>query len=290
MTRLDVYLAEQLGSRSAAAKAIADGRVTVDGKPRQKRYQVQPGQLVEVATGDSVTNAVYETPVFAVVFEDDHVLVVDKAAGVVVHPGSAVAGGTLVQALEGRVHGGEDPERPGVIHRLDRDTSGLLVFSRTPEAHSSLTEQMQAREVEREYVALVKGRPPAINGTIDAPLGRDRKRRTRMSSDTDNPREAITHFFIEEQFPDATLLKVTLETGRTHQIRAHLKAIGYPVLGDPEYGGAGGSVSGLSRQFLHARRLAFKHPVSAERVELRSELPDDLAATLEQHRNPTPSA
>ena len=202
-------------------------------------------------------------------------------------PAPRCTNGTLVQALAGRVAGGEDPQRPGVIHRLDKDTSGLLVFSRTPRSFSSLTEQMQRRQIEREYVALVKGRPPAMAGTIDAPLGRDRRRRTRMSSDTDNPRDAITHFAVEEQFPEATLLKVTLETGRTHQIRAHLKAIGHPVLGDPEYGVPH---EPLTRQFLHARRLSFAHPVGGERVELRSELPEDLAATLERHRNPTPDA
>ncbi len=259
--------------------------MTVDGLVRQKRFQVTGEEAIEVARGELGIQEMPKAPRFDVVFEDEQVLVVDKAAGVVVHPGSAVPAGTLVQALEGRVAGGDDPQRPGVIHRLDRDTSGLLVFSKTPQSFSSLTEQMQGRQIEREYVALVKGRPPAMTGTIDAPLGRDRKRRTRMSSDTDNPRDAITHFSIEAQFPDATLLEVSLETGRTHQIRAHLKAIGHPVLGDPEYGVP---EPGLDRQFLHARRLSFAHPVGGERVELRSELPDDLAATLERHRNPTP--
>lgn len=283
--RLDVYLASQLGSRALAQKAIAEGRVTVDGVVRPKSHRVQAGERVEVSTCES---SPYEEPysqMVPVVYADDSLLVVDKAAGVVVHPGSAVKTGTLVQALEGRIAGGEDPDRPGVIHRLDRDTSGLLVFARTPRSFSSLTEQMRRREVEREYVALVQGRPPAMEGVIDAPLGRDRRKRTRMSSDTDNPREARTRFAVEEAFADATLLKVTLETGRTHQIRAHLKAIGHPVLGDPEYGV---SHPGLDRQFLHARRLAFAHPETSERVELRSELPEDLAATLQAHRHPTP--
>ncbi len=207
MTRLDVWLVDQLGSRAAAQKAIAEGRVTVDGEVRPKSHKVQPGEHVEVAAGLKPAMGVEKAPEFAVVYEDDDVLVVDKGPDTVVHPGSAVPSGTLVQALEGRVAGGDDPARPGVIHRLDRDTSGLLVFARNAKAHASLARQMQRREIEREYVALVKGRPPAMHGTIDAPLGRDRKRRTRMSSDTDNPREAITHFFIEEPFADATLLR-----------------------------------------------------------------------------------
>ncbi|MEA2125896.1 MAG: rRNA synthase [Solirubrobacteraceae bacterium] len=284
MTRLDVYLAERLGSRAAAQKAIAEGRVTVDGVVRPKRHQVAEGERVEVSSAPAVPESGTEPARFEVVFEDDDVLVVEKPAGVVVHPGSAVAAGTLVQALEGRVAGGDDPARPGVVHRLDRDTSGLLVLARTQAAWEALGAQIRAREVEREYVALVAGRPPARAGTIDAPLGRDRRRRTRRSSDTDDPREAVTHFVAEEDFEGATLLAVTLETGRTHQIRAHLLAIGHPVLGDPEYGRPHPT---LGRQFLHARRLAFAHPRGGERVELRSPLPADLAATLETFRNPT---
>jgi len=258
--------------------------VTVDGVARPKSYAVAGDEHIEVNRAPSVPETGTDPARFAVVFEDDDVLVVDKPGGVVVHPGSAIGQGTLVQALEGRVAGGEDLERPGVVHRLDKDTSGLLVFTCNQLAWESLSAQIKAREVEREYVALVKGRPGAKAGTIDAPLGRDRRRRTRMSSDTDNPRDAVTHFAIEESFDDATLLKVTLETGRTHQIRAHLLAIGHPVLGDPEYGTPHRT---LQRQFLHARRLAFAHPTGGERVEIRSELPDDLAATLNTFRNPT---
>ena len=283
-TRLDVHLAEQLGSRAAAARAISEGRVTVDGAVRQKRYLVTGSERIEVLRADELPESDSPPAPFAIAFEDDDVLVIDKPAGVVVHPASAVSSGTLVQALQGRVAGGEDPDRPGVVHRLDRDTSGLLILTRNQPAHESLSGQIGRREVEREYVALVAGRPAAKAGTIDAPLGRDRRRRTRMSSDTDNPRDAVTHFAIEESFDDATLLKVTLETGRTHQIRAHLLAIGHPVLGDPEYGTPHRT---LQRQFLHARRLAFAHPTGGERVEIRSELPDDLAATLNTFRNPT---
>jgi 23S rRNA pseudouridine1911/1915/1917 synthase len=166
------------------------------------------------------------------------------------------------------------------VHRLDRDTSGLLVVARSEPVHAALKSLLAARELVREYLALVEGRPPARRGTIDAPLGRDRRVRTRTSTDTEEPRAAVTHFEIERALPQDTLLRVRLETGRTHQIRAHLLAIGHPVAGDPEYGTAGRH--GLRRQFLHATRLAFPHPVTAEPVDVTSPLPEDLAAALER--------
>ena len=181
--------------------------------------------------------------------------------------------------IAGRVAGGPDPERPGVVHRLDRDTSGLLVLARSEPVHAALQRALRERRVTREYLALVDGRPAARRGTIDAPLGRDRRSRTRMSPDTDDPRDAVTHFEVVENLPGATLLRVRLETGRTHQIRAHLLAIGHPVLGDPEYG-RGRTLPGLQRQFLHAGRLAFEHPVTGAAIDLASPLPDDLERVL----------
>jgi 23S rRNA pseudouridine1911/1915/1917 synthase len=222
---------------------------------------------------------------FAVPFEDEHLLVVDKPAGVVVHPARGHLSGTLSQALEGRGYGPDDPDegwRAGIVHRLDRDTSGLLVVAKSEAVHTALKEALQRREITREYTALAEGRPPARTGTIDAPIGRDRRVRTRMSTDTDTPREARTHFEIVEALAATSLLRVTLETGRTHQIRVHLQAIGHPVAGDPEYGHAG--LLGLQRQFLHAARLAFTHPVTGAAVEVSSALPDDLAAALERAR------
>jgi 23S rRNA pseudouridine1911/1915/1917 synthase len=278
--RLDVFLAAHVGSRAAAQKLIEAGAVRVDGQPRAKRRPVAAGETVTVR--ELAPAPVPDVPPaqFAVAYEDEHVLVVDKPAGVVVHPGAGHAQGTLVQALHGRVAGGEDPERPGVVHRLDRDTSGLLVLARTEAAYEALHDAIKAREVVREYLALVDGRPAARAGTIDAPLGRDRRNRMRMSPDTDEPREAVTHFEAERNLPHSTLLRVRLETGRTHQIRAHLKAIGHPVLGDPEYGIP--RRYGLPRQFLHAVRLAFAHPATGEPVELGSPLPDDLRTALER--------
>ena len=169
-------------------------------------------------------------------------------------------------------------ERAGIVHRLDRDTSGLLVVSRTPEAHRRLQAALASRRIDREYIALVEGRPPARTGTIEAPIGRDPRVRTRMAVGGVSPREARTHFSLERTFPATSLLRLRLETGRTHQIRVHLRAIGHPVAGDPEYGTAG--LLGLGRQFLHATRLAFEHPITGERVEFHSALPEDLEQAL----------
>jgi 23S rRNA pseudouridine1911/1915/1917 synthase len=220
-----------------------------------------------------------------IVLEDEHLLVVDKPAGMVVHPGAGVATGTLVEELAGKLAGGPDPERPGVVHRLDRDTSGLLVLARSEDAHAALQEAIRRREVEREYLALVTGRPGSRTGTIDAPIGRDRANRTLMSTRTDKPRRAITHFEVLEELPGRALLRVTLETGRTHQIRAHMAAIGHPVCGDQAYGGrVCGAEIGLTRQFLHSARLGFSHPVTRERVECESKPPADLRRALDAVR------
>jgi 23S rRNA pseudouridine1911/1915/1917 synthase len=208
--------------------------------------------------------------------------VVDKPAGVVVHPGAGHAEGTLAQGLlEHGAEGGEE-DRPGIVHRLDRDTSGLLVVARSEEAHGRLQELVRSRGLEREYVALVRGKPRSRSGRIDAPVGRDRRDPTRQSLDSDTPREAVTHFELLELLPRHALLRIRLETGRMHQIRVHLAAIGLPVSGDPVYGIA--RDLDLERQFLHAARLAFEHPFTGERVEVESPLPDDLASALERAR------
>jgi 23S rRNA pseudouridine1911/1915/1917 synthase len=282
--RLDALLAPHLGSRSRAQRLIAAGRVLVDGAPARKGHRVRAGEALDVDDTDdrdAIEPGDGPPAPHEVVFEDDHLLVVDKPAGVVVHPAAGHASGTLVQALAGRAAGG-DPLRPGVVHRLDRDTSGLLVVAKSDAVLRALQAALQAREVEREYMALVEGRPPALTGTIDAPLGRDRRVRTRQSTDTDDPRPAVTHFELLEALPETTLLRVRLETGRTHQIRAHLLAIGHPVAGDPEYGHAG--LLGLERQFLHAARLAFTHPASGRAMAWESPLPADLQAALERAR------
>jgi 23S rRNA pseudouridine1911/1915/1917 synthase len=277
--RLDVFLAEHAGSRAAAQRLIDAGHVTVDGAPRPKRHVLAGGETVVVRPPDAAAPApAIPDATYTIAYEDPHLLVIDKPPGVVVHPARGHRHGTLVQALAGKVAGGDDPERPGIVHRLDRDTSGLLVVARDEAAHAALKAALKRRDIVREYLALVEGRPPARRGTIDAPLGRDRRVRTRISTDTEDGREAITHFEVERALPQDTLLRVRLETGRTHQIRAHLLAIGHPVAGDPEYGAAGRH--GLGRQFLHAARLAFPHPVTGAPVDVSSPLPDDLRAAL----------
>jgi 23S rRNA pseudouridine1911/1915/1917 synthase len=280
--RLDVVLAAPLGSRARAQRLIEAGRVTVDGAVRSKRHRVAAGERIDVEDVAEAPAPEHVDVPYAVPFEDAHLLVVDKPAGVVVHPARGHATGTLAQALAGTAAGGEDDWRAGIVHRLDRDTSGLLVVAKSEAAHRALKALMAERAVTREYTALVRGRPPARSGTIDAPIGRDRRVRTRMSTDTDEPREARTHFTVAEALPATTLLTVGLETGRTHQIRVHLQAIGHPVAGDPEYGGAG--ALGLARQFLHAARLAFTHPVTGAPVEVTSPLPGDLGAALARAR------
>ena len=276
--RLDVVLAGAAGSRSHAQRLIDDGRVTVDGAPRPKRHKVRAGELVVWSEPETVVPEADPAAVpFGVAYEDEHLLDVDKPAGVVVHPARGHRTGTLAQALTGRAAGGE-PGRAGIVHRLDRETSGLLVVARSEEVHRRLKAELQRRELVREYLALVLGRPPARSGTIEAPIGRDRRVRTRMSTETDEPRAARTHFEIAEALAEATLLRVRLETGRTHQIRVHLEAIGHPVAGDPEYGGAG--AFGLRRQFLHAWRLELTSPSSGRLIRAESPLPAALEDVL----------
>jgi 23S rRNA pseudouridine1911/1915/1917 synthase len=216
-----------------------------------------------------------------VVFVDDTLAVVDKPAGLVVHPAPSHTGPTLVDLL-GDLLGGGDPERPGIVHRLDKGTSGLLVVARNEEAHAALQAQVQRREVERVYLALAGGRIASRTGTIDAPIGRASRQRHRMAVSGAASRQARTHFEVLEVLPRETYLEARLETGRTHQIRAHFAAIGHPLSGDVTYGGA--RRHGLERQFLHAHRLAFDHPQSGERLSFTSELPADLAAALDAAR------
>jgi len=228
---------------------------------------------------------------FTIAYEDAHLLVIDKPAGLVVHPARGHRTGTLAQLLGAAAAGGPDPERAGIVHRLDRDTSGLLVVARSDEAHRRLQRALADRRIVREYLALIHGRPPARTGTIEAPIGRDRSVRTRMAVAGAHPREARTHFEIERSLGAFTLLRLRLDTGRTHQIRVHLQAIGHPVAGDPEYGRAsrrdgGGAAAeapgtlGLERQFLHAARLSFAHPFTEAPIDVRSPLPSDLRAAL----------
>jgi 23S rRNA pseudouridine1911/1915/1917 synthase len=221
-------------------------------------------------------------PQLRVVHLDEALAVVDKPAGLVVHPAPSHSGTTLVDELADILGGGGDPERPGIVHRLDRGTSGLLVVARGDEAHAALQAQVQRREVERIYLALAGGKLGSRTGTIDAPIGRASRQRHRMAVSGAASRQARTHFMVLELLSLESYLEARLETGRTHQIRAHFAAIGHPLTGDVTYGGA--RRYDLRRQFLHAHRLAFDHPFSGERLSFESELPADLAAALDAAR------
>ena len=284
-SRLDRALAgrSEIGTRSLSERLLRDGAVRVDGAERAKSHRLEPGAVVEVVLPGPAANVAPGPVTVALAYEDEHLFVLDKPAGLTVHPAPGVRSATLLpQLLTLGAGGGADPERPGIVHRLDRDTSGLLVVARTEDAYAGLQDAIRRREVERRYLALVRGRPQSRTGRIDAPIGRDRRERTLRSLDTDEPRNAVTRFELVELLPEHALLEVALETGRTHQIRVHLAAIDLQVSGDQRYGVRGDL--GLGRQFLHAHRLRFEHPVTGDDIAMRSEVPPDLAAALEQAR------
>jgi 23S rRNA pseudouridine1911/1915/1917 synthase len=284
--RLDRFLASlaEVGSRSVAERLLEAQAVLVDGKPIAKSRKLVGGEEVEFEPPElhEVAELIPEPMDLRIAYEDDDLVVVDKPAGLVVHPAPGHATGTLVHGLLEHDVAGGDADRPGIVHRLDRDTSGLMVVARSEEAHRRLQELVRAHELDRHYTALVVGRPRSRSGRIEAPIGRDRRDALRHSLDTDTPREAVTHFEVRELLPRHSLLDVQLETGRTHQIRVHLAAIDLPVAGDPVYGRP--RELELDRQFLHAGRLAFPHPFRDERVDVESPLPSDLKAALARAR------
>jgi 23S rRNA pseudouridine1911/1915/1917 synthase len=283
--RLDRFLASlpEIGSRGVAERLLETGTVLVDGRSLGKSQRLSGGEELEFDPPEHAVTALAPEPMdLRIAYEDEHLMVVDKPAGLVVHPASGHATGTLVQGLLAHDIAGGDAARPGIVHRLDRDTSGLMVVARSEEAYARLQNLVRSRALERHYTALVVGRPRSRSGRIEAPIGRDRRDPLRQSLDTDKPREAITHFEVREVLERHTLLDVRLETGRTHQIRVHLAAIGLPVAGDTVYGRP--HELGLDRQFLHAERLAFPHPFTEERVDVESTLPADLTAALARAR------
>jgi 23S rRNA pseudouridine1911/1915/1917 synthase len=278
-SRLDRFLAalDEVGSRAAAERLIESGAVTVDGTAARKSLRLSEGQRVSFPEPEPATTALEPVDLdIPVLYRDDHLLVVDKPAGLLVHPVPGFNGPTLVHGLLHEVGG--DGIRPGIVHRLDRDTSGLLVVARDDRTLARLQSLLRRRRISRSYAALVRGRPASRRGTIEAPIGRDRRDPTRVSLDSDVARPAVTHFSIAELLAHHTLLDVELETGRTHQIRVHLAAIGLPVVGDPVYGH--GPELGLERQFLHAARLRFPHPQTGEEIDVSSPLPADLEQAL----------
>jgi 23S rRNA pseudouridine1911/1915/1917 synthase len=295
--RLDQFLVSVLGtrSRSQIQRLIKDGHVHVAGRDAKANQPVKTGQAVTVDSPEPIDPVPKPEAIpLPIVYQDHDVIVIDKPAGMVVHPAAGHASGTLVNALLHHVDdlsgiGGE--KRPGIVHRLDRGTSGLMVVAKHDTAHEELARQFSDREVEKEYLALVWGEVMA-GRRIDAPIGRDPSNRKKMSARARRAREAVTRILRAEHFGRTlTLARVAIHTGRTHQIRVHLSAIGHPIVGDPLYGGIHRRVPGdlravthLDRPFLHAARLVFTHPVDERRMEFESELPDDLQRVLDELR------
>ncbi|MHB0979679.1 MAG: RluA family pseudouridine synthase [Thermoleophilia bacterium] len=286
--RLDVFLGRQpmVGTRSQASSLVDDGLVTVDGRLRAKGFRVASGQAVRVSLVprglEQAGGAPEQGAPVPIVYEDGYLLVADKPAGMVVHPAKGHAAGTLVDALRGHGIAGGEVLRPGIVHRLDKGTSGLLVVAKDVTVHRRLQQMIAERRLHRRYLALIHGDVSAPTGTIEASIGRDRVRRKTMAIGGVAARAAVTHFVVIERLGDFTLVEARLETGRTHQIRVHFLAIGHPVVGDPTY--ARRDVAGLGRQFLHSHSLEFVHPVTGEPVFARSPLPADLAEVLERVR------
>lgn len=298
--RLDAWLARRLPalSRSRLKALIAAGDVQLDAAPARASARVKPGQLavVRVPAATPAEPQAEDIPL-RLVHEDAALLVVDKPAGLVVHPGAGAPSGTLVNALLARVHdlsGVGGVLRPGIVHRLDRGTSGLLVVAKDDATHRALSRQFAARTVEKEYLALVLGSPARAAGEIDRAIGRDPVRRQRMSVKAARGREARTSWRVEERFDGAALLRVRIHSGRTHQIRVHLSSIGHPVAGDALYGGtrtpssrkaaARQALASLARPALHSARLAFVHPATGERLVFEAPLPEDLLLVIRELR------
>lgn len=276
-------------SRADVQTLMVEGKVTVDDASVAKSRRLRAGEVLSVTGRPAPPELPGPEPVeFDVAYEDADLVVVVKPAGLVVHPGAGNEHGTLVHGLLEKypeIAEVGDSMRPGIVHRLDRDTSGLMLVARSPRAHRTLVEMLATRQVERRYQALVWGVPEPARGSVEAPLGRSRRNPTRMAV-TPSGREARTHYEVRERFDlrDVALLDVALDTGRTHQIRVHLEAIGHPVVGDPVYGGAREGVD-IERPFLHAHRLGCDHPVTGERLEFEAPLTDELSDVLETLRS-----
>ncbi|MDO4744040.1 MAG: RluA family pseudouridine synthase [Clostridia bacterium] len=288
--RLDVFLAERAEglTRSRIQKLIAEGNITVNGGLAKANAKLKSGDVIEVFLPEpKETSIVAEEIELDVVYEDKHMLVVNKPQGMVVHPAAGNFSGTLVNAL--MAHCGDNLSgingelRPGILHRIDKDTSGLLLVAKDDRAHLGLSEQIKEHSLTREYFCLVHGRIKADSGTIDAPIGRDEKDRKKMTITEKNSRNAVTHFYVEERFDKYTFVRCRLETGRTHQIRVHMSKNGHPIVGDAVYGRRKEEFK-LSGQLLHAYKVGYIHPISGEYMEFEREVPEYFKEVLETLR------
>jgi len=286
--RLDKYIEIEDFSRSRIQKLIDEGMVKVNGAVAKGRDKLKEGDVIEIDIPQVVPlDAAPEDIALDIVFEDEQMLVINKPQGMVVHPGAGNHSGTLVNALlhhcRGQLSGIGGVERPGIVHRIDKETSGLLLVAKTDLAHKSLSEQIKAKTASREYICITEGNMTVMKGRIDAPIGRHGTIRTKMAVTAKNSKEAVTHFEVIEQLKDASLVKCKLETGRTHQIRVHLAYIGHPILGDNVYG-AKSNPYNLTGQALHAEKIAFNHPLSGERMEFYRQPPEYFNNLLEKLR------
>jgi 23S rRNA pseudouridine1911/1915/1917 synthase len=287
--RLDKFLAGKMSGRFSRAflqRLIRDGHVLVGGRPKKNHDAVSPGEYVEIVMPAPTESEVMAEKIpLDIVYEDDDLLVVNKKPDMVVHPAPGNYSGTLVNALLAHcknLSGIGGVIKPGIVHRLDKGTSGLLVVAKTDSAHRHLSRQFKAKTAKRVYTAIVKGVVQFDNGVIEAPLARDRSDRKKMAVDFENgnAREAVTRYHVLERFRDSTLVEVTLGTGRTHQVRVHMSYAGYPVLGDAAYGTA----DALKRPMLHARTIGFIHPSTKKSMEFTSKLPPDMEKLIKDKR------
>ncbi len=289
--RIDAWLSQKLPdfSRTYLQKLISDGSVSVNEKRIKTNYKIKDGDLVSVSIPEpEKLDVKAENIDLNILFEDDDIIVINKPKGMVVHPAAGNYTGTLVNAIMG--YCGEKLSdingviRPGIVHRIDKDTSGILVIAKSNKAHEKLSEKLKTHDINRVYIALVEGTIHEDTGKIDAPIGRHPVERKKMAVNTKNGRNAVTHFKVLERFKDATLLEVTLETGRTHQIRVHMSYIDHPVVGDEVYGRKKQKYD-IKGQALHARLLGFEHPVTGQYMEFEAELPEYFKNLLGHIRN-----
>lgn len=287
-SRIDKYINIDGISRAMVQSLINEGKITVNGKEIKNNYKVKPGDNIEITIDDpKESDIVAEDIPLDIVFEDDYLLVINKPQGMVVHPAPGNYSGTLVNALmhhcKGNLSGINGVMRPGIVHRIDKDTSGLLLVAKTDEAHSSLSEQIQNKTVKREYICVTEGLVKPKKGVIDAPIGRHHLNRLKMAVTPTNSKHAVTHFEVLEYFQNSSLVKCVLETGRTHQIRVHMQYIGHPVMGDPLY--LKKNSHNLPGQALHARCIGFIHPKTNEYMEFSAEEPEVFKNLVNKLRN-----